>query len=107
MAGREPGHFDSVGNSASVQREILRIAADIGRRGERLAIDRTVEVFAGEGRIAHRWRESVVGELAVARIDLGAAVEPGALAHIEAGTSLLIDRIGAARSVIGSAAIVI
>src|SRR4051812_33511751 len=106
MAGREPGHFDSVDMSASVQREILRIAANILRRTQRLAIDRAVEIFAGEGRIAHRRRKGVVGKLAVARIDLGAAVEPGALAHIDAGAALLIARMGAARAVIVTAAVI-
>src|SRR4051794_41941874 len=92
--------------SASVQREILRIAANILRRAQRLAIDRAVEIFAREGRIAYRRREGVVGELAVARIDLGAAVEPGALAHIDAGAALLVARIGAARAVIVTAAVI-
>src|SRR3954470_3036569 len=98
--------FDSVDMSASVQREILRIAANILRRAQRLAIDRAVEIFAREGRIAYRRREGVVGELAVARIYLGAAAEPGALAHIDAGAALLIARIGAARAVIVTAAVI-
>src|SRR3954470_3129370 len=97
--------FLFVDMSASVQREILRIAANILRRAQRLAIDRAVEIFACEGRVAHRRREGVVGELAVARIDLGAAVEPGALAHIDAGAALLIARIGAAGAEIGRASV--
>ena len=59
--------FFVLGLPFSIQREALRITAHVGRRIERLAVDRSVEVFATEGWIAHLRRERVVLEFAVAR----------------------------------------
>ena len=92
----------------SVQREGPRIAAEVGRRTERLTIDRAVVVLARERGIADIRRVRIVVELAVARQHFGAGVEPRARGDIDTGTrALLIDPVRALRAVIAAAVAVI
>ncbi len=83
----------------SIQREALRIAAEILRRIERLTIDRTVAVLARERGITNLRRECVVLEFAVARQHLGAGIEPGARGDVDARVALLDDAVRTARPV--------
>jgi len=74
------------------KREGARIAAEIGRRHQRLAVDRPVQVLAAERGIAVFRRERVVCELAVARQHFGAAVQPRALRNEDTGMRALLIR---------------
>src|SRR6266852_5326215 len=95
--GSRPGRRESSPPLIRIKREAGRLAAEIRRRVERLAVDRTVVVLARERWESDRRREGVVGELAIPRQNLGAAIKPGAPAHIDSGMrALLIDHIGAA-----------
>src|SRR3977135_2400450 len=92
----------------TIQREVPRIAAQIRRRVERLAVDRAIEVLAPERWVPDLRRKRVIDELAVTGQYFGAGVEPGALGDIDSGARpLLIGHIGTVRSVIGTAALVI
>src|SRR5712691_7937788 len=105
-----PGHDDVKSVLAlSIQREILRVpTAHVRRRVEWLTVDRAIVVLARERWVPDRRRKCVVGEFALARQDLGAGVEPGALGHVDPGARpLLIGHIGTVRSVIDMAAVVI
>src|SRR5580704_5733900 len=83
----------------SIQRDARRISAEVRRRVERLAFERAVVELLVKGL---RRREGVVGELAVARQNFGAAVEPGALADVDAGVRPLhVGDVGTAGAVIG------
>ena len=82
----------------SIQREALRIAAHVRRRVERLAVDRAVEVFARERRIADLRREGVVLELAVARQHFRAGIEPRARGDVRRGCAGPAGRSGWDRS---------
>src|SRR5258706_16366257 len=86
----------------SIQRECLRIpAAEVRRRGERLAVDRAVVVLAPERWGSDRRRIGVVGELAVAGQHLGAGGGPGTFFHVNPGPRpLLIRNVWAGPSVI-------
>ena len=64
---------------------LRRLAAQIRRRVERLAVDRAIVVLARERRVADRRRKRVVLELAVARQHFGAGIEPGARGDVDAG----------------------
>src|SRR5260370_11512319 len=90
----------------SIERELGRLAAQIRRRIERLAVDRAVVVLAGERWVANRWRECVIGEFAVAGQHFNAGIKPGAPADVDAGASLLVGHIGTVRPVIGAAALI-
>src|SRR5712691_11279287 len=91
----------------SIQREPGRLAAQIRRRIQRLAVDRAIVVLARERWVPDRWRKCVVAELAVARQYFGAGIEPGALGDVDArARSLLIGHVGAVRPIIGPAAVV-
>ena len=92
--GREPGILHEAGGK-SIQREPRRIAAQVGRRVERLAVDRAVVVLAGERRVPVRRRESVIQELAVAGQHFGAGIEPRARGDVDAGVrALLVGTVG-------------
>src|SRR3954453_16875354 len=80
---------------------------EIRRRIERLPIDRPVAVFARKRRIAAVGWIGVIHELPLAREHLGAGVEPGPFGHVSGRRPLLIDPIGPARAVIGTATLVI
>src|SRR6202040_4042535 len=67
----------------SIQRETLRISAHVGRRVERLAVDRAIVVLAPEGWHPELRRIGIIGKLAVAGQPFGAGVEPGAFCHID------------------------
>src|SRR4029077_12646247 len=91
----------------SIQREARRKSAEVRRRVERLTVDRAIVVFAREVRVPVRRRKGIVQELAIAGQYFGAAVEPGALADVDARMrSLLIGDVGAAGPVIGTAVII-
>src|SRR5260370_36452343 len=110
MAGTGPAKTTSISFWArSIQREGLRIiSAEVRRRVQRLAIDRAILVLAPERWVPDLRRKCVIGELAVAGQHFGAGVEPGAFCHVDPGPRpLLIRHVGAARSVIGTAAVVI
>ena len=101
-ARSRPGIFRQL--PLSIQRELGRIAAQIRRRVERLAVDRAVDVFARERRIAELRREGVVLELAVARQHFRAGIEPRARGDEDAGArALLVGAVGTVRPVIGAA----
>src|ERR1700759_2274869 len=87
----------------SMQGEARRLAAEIGSRIERLALQRTVAVLHAE---RLRRRDRIIGELAIPRQHLGAAIEPGTLAHIDAGAALLVLHVRSAGSVIGPATVI-
>src|SRR3954449_1575647 len=90
------------------QRDPRRIAAHVRRRVERRAVDRAVEVFAREGRIADLRREGVVLELAVARQHFRAGIEPGARGDVNAGArTLLVGAVGTVGAIIGAAVLVV
>src|SRR3954454_7169648 len=93
----------------SIQRESLRIpSAQVRGRVERLAVDRSIVVFARERWIPDRRREGVIGEFAVAGQYFGAGVEPGALGDVNSGARpLLIGDIGTGRAVIGPSPFVV
>src|SRR5882757_11429320 len=92
----------------SIQRNTLRIAAEIRGRAERLAVDRAIEVFARERRIADRRRKRVVLEFAVARQNFGAGIEPRARRDVNAGVRpLLVGTVRTSGAVIGPAVPVI
>src|SRR5258706_2096104 len=95
--------------ASSIQREGLRIiSAEVRRRVQRLAIDRAILVLAPERWVPDLRRIGVIGELALAGQNFGAGVEPGAFCHVDPGPRpLLIGHVGAARSVIGAAPVVI
>ncbi len=101
VAGMTRGRGRSI-NTA----KIPRISAEVRRRVQRLTVDRAIVVLAREGRISDFRRISVIGELAVARQNFDAGIEPGALGDVEAGATLLIDHVGTVRPVIGPAAVV-
>src|SRR5690349_16162465 len=67
---------------ASIERETRRLAAEIGRRAKRLTVNRPVQVLARERWVPELRRKRVVLEFAVARQNLGTAVEPGALGDV-------------------------
>src|SRR5258708_26437210 len=81
--GSRPDRRESSPPLIRIKREAGRLAAEIRRRVERLAVDRTVVVLARERWESDRRREGVVCELAVARQNLRAALKPGALCHID------------------------
>src|SRR5882762_3276544 len=90
------------------QRDGQRIAAHVRRRVERLTVDRPVEVFAGERRVADLRREGVVLELAVARQHFRAGIEPGARGDEDAGAwALLVRPVGTVRPVIETTVLVV
>src|SRR5882757_2801276 len=96
--------FSSRDLPSPIQRDALRISAQIRRRIERLAVDRPVPVLAPETWVSEFRRESVVGEFAVARQDFGAGIEPGARGDVDAGAwPLLIGTVRAVRAVVGTA----
>jgi len=132
MAGRNPGHFylDVViprvvpanrrddpwlmsrlrrhtTPQQSIERELGRLAAQIRRRVQRLAVDRAVVVLAGERWVPDRRRECVIGEFAVAGQHFNAGIEPGAPADVDAGASLLVGHIGTVCAVIDAAALIV
>src|SRR5258706_15294736 len=75
---------------------------------ERLPVHRPIQVLAPERRVTELRRKRVVGEFAIARQYFGASVEPGALGDVNPGARpLLIGHIGAVRSVIGTAAVIV
>src|SRR5215472_13574523 len=103
--GREPGHRNTNSFSLrSIQREARRLAAEIGGRVERLALQRMVAVLYAKRR-ARQIR--IVGVFAVAGQHLGAAIEPGALADIDTRAPLLVLHVRSVGPVIGLPAVVI
>src|SRR4051812_47503831 len=80
----------------SVEREALGITAEIPLRVERLAVQRTVVVVAGEGVTG---RIGIISELAVTREHFDASIEPRATRHVNAGAALLIGHVRAARAI--------
>src|SRR5258707_13871247 len=103
---RFAGTTDRECSSKSIQRELGRLAAQIRRRIQRLAVDRAVVVLAGERWVPERRRKCVIGEFAVTGQHFNAGIEPGAPADVDAGASLLVGHIGTVRSVIGAAALI-
>src|SRR6266851_511574 len=86
-AGRLPG-----------QRDPLLKSAEVRGRAEGLPVERPIVVLARERRAG---REGVVAELPVAGQHLGPAIQPRALAHIDARMRTgLVRVIGAAPTVI-------
>src|SRR3954469_2903860 len=90
------------------QRDPRRIAAHVRRRVERRAVDRAVEVFARERRVADLRREGVILELAVARQHFRAGIEPRARGDVNAGArALLVGAVGTVRPVIDTSVLVV
>src|SRR5271154_5275986 len=95
--------FSLDASAVSIQREAGRKTTHVRWRAERLAVDRAIVVLARERWVSEGGWKRVIGELAVTRQNLGAAIEPGALGDVDAGMrSLLIRDVGAVLLVIGA-----
>ena len=108
VASRAFSYKAASSKTVVTNREVLRIAAEIRRRIERLAVDRAVVVLARERWVPDRRRERVVLEFAVARQHFGAGIEPGARRDVDAGVRpLLVGPVRTLASVIGAAVLVV